>query len=59
MKTVNIPLVGNIACGLPVFAEENVEEFIPVSSKLVKQGFKYFLLKAKGDSMKKDIHITS
>jgi repressor LexA len=51
VKTVNIPLVGNIACGLPVFAEENVEEFIPVSSKLVKQGFKYFLLKAKGDSM--------
>jgi repressor LexA len=51
VKTVSIPLVGNIACGLPVLAEENVEELIQVSSKLIKQGFKYFLLKAKGDSM--------
>lgn len=50
-RTVNIPLVGSVACGAPVFAEENIEAMIPVSVKLVKPGSKYFLLRANGDSM--------
>lgn len=50
-QTINIPLLGNIACGLPIFADENIEAQIPISIKLIKDGYRYFLLKAVGDSM--------
>lgn len=50
-QTVDIPLVGSISCGVPVLAEENVEAMIPVSTKLARPPRKYFLLRAKGDSM--------
>lgn len=50
-QTVDVPLVGNIYCGVPVLAEENVEAMIPVSTKLAQSPHKYFLLRAKGDSM--------
>ena len=49
--TVPVPLVGHVACGLPILAEENIEAIIPVSTELAKLGSKYFLLKAKGNSM--------
>ena len=50
-QTVKIPLLGTIACGLPILAEENIEALIAVSTKLAKPTNKYFLLHAKGDSM--------
>ena len=50
-QTVSIPIVGAVACGSPVLAEENIEGYIPVSTSLAKAGAKYFLLHAKGDSM--------
>jgi len=50
-QTVDIPLVGTVACGTPVLAEENIEGMIPVSTKLAKSPHQYFLLKAEGDSM--------
>ena len=50
-QTVDVPLVGSISCGVPVLAEENVEAMIPVSTKLARSPYKYFLLRAKGDSM--------
>lgn len=50
-QTVKIPLLGTVACGLPIFAEENVEAEMSISIKLIKKGHKYFLLRAKGDSM--------
>ena len=52
-KTVNVPLIGEIACGTPIFAEENFETMIPVSVNLASPSNKYFLLRAKGDSMNK------
>jgi repressor LexA len=52
-RTVAVPLVGSVACGIPLFAEENVEALIPVSISLAKPGSKYFFLKASGDSMDK------
>lgn len=52
-RTVDIPLVGTVTCGVPILAQENIEGFIPVSVSLAKPGFKYFLLRAKGDSMNK------
>lgn len=50
-QTVNVPLIGSVACGMPILAEENIEGVIPVSVKLAKPPARYFLLKAKGDSM--------
>ncbi|MBI4654520.1 MAG: repressor LexA [Nitrospirae bacterium] len=52
-RTVDVPLVGMASCGLPILAQENIEGYIPVSVSLAKPGFKYFLLRAKGDSMNK------
>jgi len=50
-QTVNVPLVGTVACGLPITAEENIEGFIPVSVSLARPGSRYYLLHATGDSM--------
>ena len=52
-RTVDVPLVGTVACGLPIFADENIEAFYPVSLDLVQSGSRYFLLRAQGDSMDK------
>ncbi len=52
-QTINVPLVGSVACGTPILAEENIEGYIPVSTRLAKPNHKYFLLKAEGDSMNK------
>lgn len=50
-QTVEVPIVGKVSCGDPIFAIENIESTIPVSTKLARPPYKYFLLKAKGDSM--------
>src|SRR5438132_9743376 len=42
VSTVDVPLVGLVACGAPMYAEENIETFIPVSTALAKSGSKYF-----------------
>ena len=49
--TVKIPLLGTVACGTPIFAEENIEAFIPISDKFIKPSNRYFILRASGDSM--------
>ena len=50
-ETVKIPLLGDVACGLPILASENIVAEIPVSVDLVKPNQKYFILRATGDSM--------
>jgi repressor LexA len=51
INTIKVPLVGNVACGAPLLAEQNVQTYIPVSTSLAKKGNEYFFLRAKGDSM--------
>ena len=47
-----IPVVGRIAAGTPLFAVENVDGFIAVDPGLLRgQGGKFFALQVKGDSM--------
>lgn len=48
---VQIPLVGSAPCGNPLLGEENIEEYIAVDKAKIKPGFKYFILRAEGDSM--------
>lgn len=51
---VNIPLVGSVACGVPLLAEQNVEGYVPVETRLLYGSSKsYFFLRAIGDSMNK------
>lgn len=51
VSTIDIPLVGAVACGTPIFAEENIQTYISISTRMVKKGSTYFLLRASGDSM--------
>ena len=48
---VRIPLVGSAPCGNPLLGEENIEEEILVEKSKIRPGFKYFILRAEGDSM--------
>ncbi|GAC1598304.1 MAG: transcriptional repressor LexA [Ginsengibacter sp.] len=52
-RTIAVPLVGTVACGIPILAEQNIEAMIPVSTNLARSGSKYFLLRASGNSMDK------
>ncbi|NUP49377.1 MAG: transcriptional repressor LexA [Catenulispora sp.] len=45
-----VPLVGRIAAGGPILAEERVEELIPIPKQMVGEG-EFFALKVVGDSM--------
>ena len=47
---VLMPVVGSIACGQPILAIEDVEEYIPINVGLLGYG-EYFGLIARGDSM--------
>jgi repressor LexA len=51
VETVDVPLVGSIAAGRPILAEENIEAVIPVSTALARPRSKYFLLRVVGTSM--------
>jgi repressor LexA len=51
VSTIDVPLVGSIAAGAPILAEENVEAMIPVSTALARPGSNYFLLRVVGTSM--------
>lgn len=46
-KTNQIPLLGNIAAGTPILAEENIESYFNLDSSIHAD----FILKVKGDSM--------
>jgi repressor LexA len=50
-ETHALPLVGQIAAGGPLLAEENVEDYIGVPEPLSKGGGEEFLLRVKGESM--------
>jgi repressor LexA len=45
-----LPLVGDVAAGGPVLAEDNIEEYVAVPEPLAHGG-EEFLLRVKGDSM--------
>lgn len=48
--TVDIPLLGNVAAGIPIYAEQNIDFYFPVPSYMANKG-EYFMLKIKGESM--------
>ncbi len=51
-QVAHLPLVGRVSAGVPILAEENIEELIPVPRKMVGwQDDNCFLLTVRGDSM--------
>ena len=49
-EMVSIPVVGNVAAGLPILAEQNIDSYYPVPAEHVPSGVS-FALKVRGDSM--------
>jgi repressor LexA len=49
-NAINIPLLGRIAAGTPILAQENIEEYLSLPKSMFKSG-EYFALRVKGDSM--------
>jgi repressor LexA len=46
-----VPVIGRIAAGGPILAEENVEDVFPLPKQLLPRSGTLFLLKVTGDSM--------
>ena len=48
-NAVAVPIVGNVAAGVPILAEQNIEDHLMLSPDIAEEG--WFLLKVRGDSM--------
>jgi len=49
---VQVPIIGKVAAGQPILAEESVEDTLLVDSSLLEGKEEVFALRVKGDSMK-------
>ena len=49
-ETAAVAMIGTVACGTPIYAEENIQEYYRFPVALLGQG-NFFLLRAKGESM--------
>lgn len=49
-EMTSIPIVGTVAAGLPILAEQNIEGYFPIPMDMVPKG-ESFVLHVKGDSM--------
>ena len=49
-ELVNVPIVGQVAAGVPILAEENIEDTFPIPVDYIKNDT-CFMLHVKGDSM--------
>ena len=50
-EMVSLPVVGNVAAGQPILAEENIESYFPIPAEFIPGGDPSFILKVRGDSM--------
>lgn len=48
--TVSIPIVGQVAAGQPILAEQNIDSYFPIPLEYIPKN-DAFILKVKGDSM--------
>ena len=49
-STVNVAVVGSIACGISNLAEENIEEYVSLPKSMFGEG-EFIILRANGESM--------
>ena len=50
-EMTSLPVVGNVAAGQPILAEENIESYFPVPAEMIPSGGPCFILKVRGESM--------
>ncbi len=50
-EMTSIPVIGTVAAGQPILAEENIDSYFPVPAEIVPTGAPTFALKVKGESM--------
>ena len=50
-EMASLPVIGTVAAGTPILAEENIDSYFPVPADIVPNGEPSFVLKVKGDSM--------
>lgn len=49
-EVVNVPLIGHVAAGEPILAEQNVQDYFPIPVEYMPNA-ETFMLKVKGESM--------
>ena len=49
-EMVNVPVIGTVAAGMPILAEENIEDYMPIPVEMLPNK-EVFMLNVKGESM--------
>ena len=49
-EMVNVPMIGRVAAGEPILAEQNIENYFPIPMEFIPNN-QTFMLKVKGESM--------
>ena len=49
-KVVPLPVIGQVTAGLPILAQQNIEDYFPLPQEFVRSD-ECFILKVRGDSM--------
>lgn len=49
-EMVQVPVIGTVAAGIPILAEENIEDYMPIPVEMLPNK-EVFMLKVKGESM--------
>ena len=50
-ETVSVPVIGTVAAGMPILAEENYERTLHVDRSMARDGGAMYALRVRGDSM--------
>ena len=50
-EVISIPVLGRVAAGMPILAEQNIDDYINIPTDFAKPGATQFCLRVKGDSM--------
>ena len=50
-EMINVPIIGKVTAGLPILANENIEDSFPLPLDYVKHNNDLFMLKVSGNSM--------
>ena len=49
-ELANVPVIGTVAAGVPILAEQNIEDYLPIPAEILPNK-EVFMLKVKGNSM--------
>ncbi len=50
-EVVELPVIGRVAAGYPILAEENIESYVTLPRSIIRSEGRYFVLRVQGDSM--------